>query len=381
MRKINQRVFERIEDIIWKIGSQEILKPELVQVLPKVDLHQHIDGCLRPETIVELANKYNIELPTNSHVELKEHIQRGAQRGSLPLYLEGFAYTTVVMQTKEALYRIAYETLEDNSKDGVIYTELRFAPVLHINKGLTIEEVVEATLAGLEAAGKNFNISWGLIICSLRDREDSLKMAKLAVKFRTKGVVGFDLAGGEAGNPAKEHIEAFNYCKKSNFNITIHAGEAFGVDSIWQALQLCGTHRIGHGTRLTDDMKIVNRKVEEIGYIAGYVLDHRIPLEVCLSSNVQTGAAESLENHPFFYFWKMNFRVFLNTDNRLMSATSMTKEFLIGINMFKLTLKDLEKLTINAMKSAFINYNQRKYLIYNLIKPGYKKIRERLLGE
>lgn len=373
-------MFERLEDVLWKVDPKKILTRELLKVLPKIDLHRHIDGCLRPETIVELAKDLKVELPTYSHVDLREHIQRGARGGSLSLYLEGFAYTTSVMQTKDSLFRVAYEVLEDCMKDGLVYAELRFAPVLHMFSGLSLDEVIKSVLRGLEAAGNNFNINWGLLICAMRDRKDSLEMAKLAVKYRDRGVVGFDLAGEEAGNPPKDHIEAFDYCKQSNFNITIHAGEAFGVNSIWQALQHCGAHRIGHGTRLIDDMKIMNNKVEKIGDIAGYVLDHRIPLEICLSSNIQTGAVKTIEKHPFSHFWEKNFRVFLNTDNTLMSATNMTDEYLLAVQNFDISLIDLEKITINAMKSAFIPYNQRKHLIYNVIKPGYKKVRERLLG-
>ncbi|MGC9367568.1 MAG: adenosine deaminase [bacterium] len=380
-RKIGLRVFERIEDAIWKFDPRDILTHKLVKVLPKVDLHYHLDGSMRAETIVELAKKQQVELPHYSHVDLREHLQQGAKRGSLKLYLEGFAYTTGVLQTREALYRSAYECLEDNAKDGVVYVEIRFAPVLHVQGGLSLDQVVEAVLDGLKDAEANFNINWGVIICAMRDRSDSLEMAKLAVKYRHQGVVGFDLAGEEAGYPAKDHIEAFDYCKQSNFNITIHAGEAFGVHSIWQALQHCGAHRIGHGTRLIDDMKVVDGQVKEIGDIAGYVLDHRIPLEVCISSNIQTKAAESYEKHPFRHFWNKNYRVFLNTDNTLMSATNLTEEYVKAINYYHLSLRDLEKLTINAMKSAFIPYNQRNYIIYNVIKPGYLMIRERLVGK
>ncbi|MBN1150635.1 adenosine deaminase [candidate division WOR-3 bacterium] len=363
-----------------EIHPKNILSREIIRAMPKVDLHQHLDGCLRPQTIIDLAKIDKVELPYNDPSELREYLQRGARRGSLPLYLEGFAVTTSVLQTHESLQRVAFEVVEDNFRDGVVYSELRFAPVLHTSRGLSQDEIMKAVLQGMEEAGKKFNCSWGLIVCAMRDRSDSLEEAKLAVKFRDKGVVGFDLAGEEAGYPPKDHLEAFNYCKKSNFNITVHAGEAFGVDSIWQALQYCGAHRIGHGTKLVQDMEINQEgEVERIGQVASYVLDHRIPLEVCLSSNVQTKAAESFEKHPFIIFNKMQYRVFLNTDNTLMSETSMTNEFVKAVEHYNLTMRDLEKLIINAMKSAFLPYRQRNHIIYKIIKPGFSEIRKSIL--
>ncbi|MBN1620437.1 adenosine deaminase [candidate division WOR-3 bacterium] len=377
-KNFNESIYHK--DFKKDIHPRGILSAEIVGAMPKVDLHQHIDGSLRPKTIIELAEKDGIVLPYDDEESLKLFFHRGAHRGSLSLYLEGFGITTSVLQTPESLFRAAFEVIEDNCRDGVVYSELRFAPVLHIEKGLSQEEVVEAVIEGLENAGKKFNCSWGLIICAMRHRKDSLETAQLAVKFRDRGAVGFDLAGEEAGYPAKEHIEAFNYCKKANFNITVHAGEAFGVDSIWQALQYCGAHRIGHGTKLVEDMSITPEgNVIKIGKVASYVLDHRIPLEVCLSSNIQTGAAESYEKHPFRHFHDMEYRVFLNTDNTLMSDTSMSGEFLKAVGHYGLTMKDLEKLTVNAMKSAFLPYRQRNYIIYNVIKPGYKEIRKALL--
>ena len=300
---------------------------------------------------------------------------QGANQGSLPKYLEGFAHTIAVMQTEEALERVAYEQAEDLSADGVVYFETRFAPIFHTRKGLSHQQVVSAVLKGLERGRKDFGISSGLIICAMRNMDVSLEMAELAVDFRERGVVGFDLAGEEGGYPPKKHVDAFHYIQRQNFNITIHAGEGFGKESIWQAIQYCGAHRIGHGTRLIDDIAVADGRAVKLGDLAQYVLDKRIPLEICLLSNVQTGAARNLAEHPFKLFYQERFRVTLNTDNRLMSNTTMTKEFEAASTTFGLTLGDFEKITINAMKSAFLPYDQRIDFIYKVIKPGYAKIR------
>jgi adenosine deaminase len=279
------------------------------------------------------------------------------------------------MQTEEALERVAYEQAEDLSADGVVYFETRFAPIFHTRKGLTHQQVIAAVLKGLERGRKDFGIQSGLIICAMRNMEVSLEMAQLAVDFRERGVVAFDLAGEEGGFPAKKHVDAFHYIQRENFNITIHAGEGFGKESIWQAIQYCGAHRIGHGTRLIDDITVVDGKIVKLGDLAQYVLDKRIPLEICLLSNVHTGAAKSLEEHPFKIFYQGKFRVTLNTDNRLMSDTNMTKEFEAAADTFGLSLEDFEKLTINSMKSAFLPYDRRCEFIYSVIKPGYAKAR------
>jgi adenosine deaminase len=238
--------------------------------------------------------------------------------------------------------------------------------------------VVSAVLKGLERGRKDFGVRSGLIICAMRNMDVSLEMAELAVDFRERGVVGFDLAGEEGGFPPKKHVEAFHYIQRENFNITIHAGEGFGKESIWQAIQYCGAHRIGHGTRLIDDIAVADGKAVKLGDLAQYVLDKRIPLEICLISNVHTGATPSLAEHPFKILYQEKFRVTLNTDNRLMSDTTMTKEFAAGQETFGLTLDDFEKITINAMKSAFLPYDQRCDFIYSVIKPGYAKIRASL---
>jgi adenosine deaminase len=264
-----------------------------------------------------------------------------------------------------------------------VYVETRFAPVYHTGKGLHGDEVVAAVLKGLERGRKAFGVEYGLIICAMRNLPNALEMAELAVDFRERGVVGFDLAGEEGGFPPKKHIEAFHYIQRENFNITVHAGEAFGKESIWQAIQWCGAHRVGHATRLVEDIGLDANdpsRIAKMGYLAQYVLDKRIPLEICLSSNVHTGAVDRIEAHPFDLYYRYSFRVTLNTDDRLMSDTTMTKEFGVAHRTFALGLQDLEKITLNSMKSAFIPYKRRLQLIYDTIKPGYAKARTALKG-
>jgi adenosine deaminase len=347
-----------------------------LQALPKVLLHEHLDGSIRPQTILELAKdaKYT-HLPTSDPAALADWFHQGANRGDLAVYLRGFAHTIAVTQTPEALERVAYEQVEDLKNDGVVYFETRFAPVFHTKKGLTNMDVISAVLRGLERGRKAFNIPVGLIVCAMRDMTISLEIAELAVDFRDRGVVGFDLAGEEGGYPPKKHVEAFHYIQRQNLNITVHAGEGYGKESIWQAIQYCGAHRIGHGTRLIDDIVVTDGVVVKLGGLAQYVLDKRIPLEICLSSNVHTGAVPSLAEHPFNVFYRQQFRVTLNTDNRLMSRTTMSNEFQVAIDAFGLGLDDFEKVTINAMKSAFLPYAERCRIIYTVIKPGYARVR------
>jgi adenosine deaminase len=357
------------------------MKPDrtFLKALPKVLLHEHLDGVLRSATVVELAKdeKYS-QLPSSDPQMLAQWFHEGANKGSLGKYLEGFAHTIAVMQTAEALERVAYEEAEDLANDGVVYFETRFAPIFHTKKGLTHQQIVSAVLKGLERGRKDFGIRSGLIICAMRNMNISLDMAELAVDFRERGVVGFDLAGEEGGFPPKKHVDAFHYIQRENFNITVHAGEGYGKESIWQAIQYCGAHRIGHGTRLIDDIAVADGKVVRMGDLAQYVLDKRIPLEICLLSNVHTGATPSLAEHPFRILYQEKFRVTLNTDNRLMSDTSMTREFEAAANTFGLSLDDFEKITVNSMKSAFLPYKVRCEFIYSVLKPGYAKIRQSL---
>ena len=357
-------------------------KEEIIKSVPKVLLHDHLDGGLRPETIIELAKDLRYtKLPTKDAGELAEWFHRDANKGNLVEYLQGFEHTTAVMQTKEALEQVAYEMMEDMKNDNVCYVETRFAPVFHTQNGLWYEDIVSAVLEGLERGRKDFGVGYGLILCGMRNMKNTLEIAELAVNFRNKGVVGFDLAGEEGGYPPKKHIEAFQFIQRANFNITIHAGEAFGKESIWQAIQWCGAHRIGHATHLIEDFTLdKDGNVVGFGDLAQYVLDKRIPLEICLLSNVHTGAVDKIENHPFGLLFKEKYRVTLNTDDRLMSDTTMSKEFLVAIDVFNLNLEDLEKITLNSMKSAFIQYKERLHFIYNVIKPGYQKMKDKLLS-
>lgn len=355
---------------------------EIIHEVPKVQLHDHLDGGLRPQTIIDITKELKYDkLPTDDPQKLAEWFHRGANKGNLVEYLQGFEHTIAVMQTREALERIAFEMMEDMYNDGVFYIETRFAPVFHTQKGLHYDDVVNAVLSGLEKGREKYKIDFGLILCGMRNMTNSLEIAELAVNYRNKGVVGFDLAGEEGGFPPKKHLDAFQFIQRENFNITIHAGEAFGKESIWQAIQYCGAHRIGHATRLTDDIVYDSKgKIAALGELAQYILDQRIPLEICLLSNLHTGAVDKLENHPFKKLYNQKFRVFLNTDDRLMSNTTLTKEYLTASDLFGISLDDIEKLNINAMKSAFVHYNERIRIIYDVIKPGFQKVREKLLS-
>ncbi len=362
-----------------------MLPLETLRAAPKVLLHDHLDGGLRPATIVELARELGYTgLPTNDAGELARWFHASAAGGSLFLYLRGFAHTIAVMQTVDAIERVAFECGEDLAHDGVVYAEVRYAPAFHRARGLNLEQVVDAVVRGFERAEGRYPITLRQIICAMRDRTDSLEMAELAVAHRERGVVGFDIAGEEAGHPPKAHLEAFQLCRRENFSITVHAGEAFGPPSIWQALQYCGAHRIGHGVRLVEDMAIVDpgggapgrqATVVKLGPLAAYIRDKRIPLELCPSSNVDTGAVPSLEDHPIRHIMEQRFRVTVNTDNRLMSDVMLSEEFHRLSRAFALTLDDVERLTLNAMKSAFVGYDDRLAHIYGKIKPGFAKLR------
>ncbi len=350
---------------------------EMIKKIPKVELHDHLDGGLRPETIIDLAEKYDVSLPDDTPKGIALWLQRGADRKNLALYLESFGVTLSVMQHTEALERIAYEHIIDLSHENTVYAEIRFAPILHQEDGLNLEAIVESVLTGLEKGKKETGVSFGVILCAMRhqDYNISLEIAELAVAFRDRGVVAFDIAGDENGHPPKKHLEAFQYIRNRNFNITIHAGEAFGIESIWQAVQICGAHRIGHATRLIEDITSSGTRIEKMGSLAHFIRDKRIPMEICLSSNIQTGASKDFDSHPFPLYYKNGFRVSLCTDNRLMSNTTLTKEISIAVKYYNLNLRDLEKLTLNAMKSAFIHYDERIRIIYDIIKPGFAHLR------
>jgi adenosine deaminase len=341
---------------------------------PKALLHDHLDGGLRPATVVELAEAIGHELPATDPDRLGEWFVAAADSGSLERYLETFAHTVAVMQTPEALHRVARECALDLAADGVVYAEVRYAPEQHLERDLTLDAVVEAVHAGFrdgcrEAAGLGRQIRIGTLLTAMRHAARSQEIAELAVRYRDSGVVGFDIAGAEAGFPPTRHLDAFEYLQRENFHFTIHAGEAFGLPSIWQAIQWCGADRLGHGVRIVDDIT-----GGTLGRLASYVRDKRIPLELCPSSNVQTGAATSIAEHPIGLLHDLRFRVTVNTDNRLMSGTSMSKEMALLVEAFGWGWRELQWLTVNALKSSFIPFDERLAIINDVIKPAYAKL-------
>jgi len=352
------------------ISSQALLRA------PKVLLHDHLDGGLRPATVVELAAETGYpDLPSTDADGLGTWFRDAADSGSLERYLETFAHTVGVMQTEAALRRVAAECAEDLAADGVVYAEVRFAPELHVEEGLTLDQVVDAVLAGFaqgsaRALATGHRIRVGALLTAMRHNARSMEIAELAVRFRDVGVVGFDIAGAEAGHPPTRHLDAFEYLQRENAHFTIHAGEAFGLPSIWQAIQWCGADRLGHGVRIIDDITHDGDKAE-LGRLAAYVRDRRIPLEMCPSSNLQTGAAESIADHPIGLLAKLRFRVTVNTDNRLMSGTSMSRELTLLAEAFDYGLADFRWFAINAMKSAFLPFDERLAIIDRTIKPWY----------
>jgi adenosine deaminase len=344
-----------------------------IRKAPKVLLHDHLDGGVRPATIIDIAAEIGyLALPSTDPMELAAWFRDAADSGSLERYLETFAHTVAVMQTSAGLSRVAREAVEDLADDGVVYAEIRWAPELHVDGGLSLEQVVDAVLAGFDegvaiAAEKGQRIRVGAIVTAMRHAARSREIAELAVAYRDKGVVGFDIAGAEAGFPPTRHLDAFEYLRRENFHFTIHAGEGFGLPSIWEAIQWCGTDRLGHGVRIIDDITAGGK----LGRLAQYVRDKRIPLEMCPSSNVQTGAAATIAEHPIGLLRKLHFRVTVNTDNRLMSGTSMTREMTLLTQAFDYGWADLQWFTINAMKSAFIPFDDRLEIINTQIKPAY----------
>ena len=346
--------------------------PEQVRAAPKVLLHDHLDGGLRPATVVELAEECGYDaLPTTDVLELGSWFRENADAGSLPRYLSTFAHTVGVMQTRKALVRVAREAAEDLAADGVVYAEVRYAPELHLEGELSLDEVVEAVQEGYRQGCDGRPIRVVTLLTAMRHAARSLEIAELAVRYRDTGVVGFDIAGAEAGFPPSRHLAAFQHMQRANGHFTIHAGEGFGLPSIWEALQECHADRLGHGVRIIDDIKVDTDGRATLGALAQYVRDCRIPLELCPSSNVQTGAASSIAEHPIGLLRSLNFRVTVNTDNRLMSGVSLSSEMSSLVEAFGYGWDDLRWLTINAMKSAFIPFDERLALIEDVIKPGY----------
>src|SRR5690348_10583167 len=350
---------------------------EQIRKAPKALLHDHLDGGLRPSTVLDIAGQVGYDgLPATDVDDLATWFRTRSHSGSLERYLEPFSHTVAVMQTPESLHRVAYESVEDLSTDSVVYAEVRFAPELHINRGLSFDAVVDAVLAGFAdgekaAAAAGRPIVVRCLVTAMRHAALSREIAELAIRFRDKGVVGFDIAGAEAGYPPTRHLDAFEYMRSNNARFTIHAGEAFGLPSIHEAIAFCGADRLGHGVRIVDDITVGADGGARLGRLAALLRDKRIPFEMCPSSNVQTGAVGSIAEHPFDLLARLRFRVTVNTDNRLMSDTTMSQEMLRLVEAFGYGWTDLQRFTINAMKSAFISFDERLSIIDDVIKPRY----------
>jgi adenosine deaminase len=364
----------------------EPTRPTREEILraPKVLLHDHLDGGLRPETVLELAEPIGHRLPADDAESLARWFAESADSGSLVRYLETFEHTVGVMQTEEALERVARECVADLAADGVVYAEIRYAPEQHVSLGLTLDQVVAAVRSGFEAGmaeappgptGQRIVVRQ--LLTAMRHQARSREIAELSVAWRDAGVVGFDIAGAEAGFPPTRHLDAFEYLQRQNSHFTIHAGEAFGLPSIWEAIQWCGADRLGHGVRIVDDIKVDGDGHVQLGRLAAYVRDKRIPLEMAPASNVQTGAATSIAEHPIGLLTDLRFRVTVNTDNRLMSQTSMTNEMAALVDAFGYDLDRLRWFTINAMKSAFLPFDERLEIIDGVVKPGYAALAAR----
>ena len=358
-------------------ASAPDLTLDSIRRVPKVLLHDHLDGGLRPATVLEIADEVGYrDLPTTDAGRLTTWFHTKSHSGSLERYLEPFSHTVAVMQTAAALHRVARECVVDLAADSVAYAEIRFAPELHIGNGLSFDEVTDAVLAGFadgekDAAAEGQPITVRCLVTAMRHAALSREIAELAIRFRDKGVVGFDIAGAEAGHPPTRHLDAFEYMRDHNARFTIHAGEAFGLPSIHEAIAFCGADRLGHGVRIVDDVTVQPDGSVRLGRLASILCDKRISLELCPSSNVQTGAVPSIADHPFDLLARARFRVTVNTDNRLMSNTSMSKEMLVLAETFGYGWADLKRFTVNAMKSAFIPFAERVAIIDEVINPGF----------
>ncbi len=362
------------------VATGEPASTEQIARAPKALLHDHLDGGLRPQTIVELAAEIGHELPAPDAESLGRWFAESADSGSLVRYLETFDHTVAVMQQADAIARVARECVEDLAADGVVYAEVRYAPEQHVTGGLSLDEVVAAVQRGFDEGMAGTSTPSGTrivvrqLLTAMRHQARSREIAELSVAWRDRGVAGFDIAGAEAGYPPTRHLDAFEYLQRENSHFTIHAGEAFGLPSIWQAIQWCGADRLGHGVRIIDDITVGAGDAVELGRLSAYVRDTRIPLEMCPHSNVQTGAAASIAEHPIGLLTRLRFRVTVNTDNRLMSQTSMSKEMTALVDAFGYTVEDLRWFTINAMKSAFLPFDERLAIIDDVIKPAYAEL-------
>jgi len=346
-----------VEEAVSRKGPRDgspALPLSFFEQLPKTDLHVHLDGSLRLSTIIDLAKEYKVELPSTKPDDLARAMNLGQNCGSLVEYLKAFNVTLAVLQHRDALYRVAYELAEDAAKENVRYMEVRYAPMLHTQLGMRLTSVVEAVLAGLRQAHEDYGIESNLIICGIRNvsASSSLEMAELCVAYKGRGVVGFDLAGAEYDHPAKHHRQAFQLVRDNNINVTIHAGEAYGPESIAQAIHVCGAHRIGHGCRLREN-----------GDLLHYICDHRIPLECCPSSNVQTGAVPSLAQHPLKLYFDLGLRVTVNTDNRLVTNTTVSKELWLCHTELGMPLADIKSIVLAGLKSSFLPFHIKQSLL------------------
>jgi len=331
--------------------------------MPKTDLHVHLDGSVRISTLIELAEKQKVSLPAKNPNDLKKILVPGLHCRSLKDYLKPFDIILAVLQEEEALARVAFELAEDAAKENVWYMEVRYSPVLHTRLGLKLTSIVDAVIEGLKRAEKKYDIKTGIIVCGMRNisPETSMVLADLAVTYKNRGVVGFDLAGIEENYPAKHHREAFYRILNNNINCTAHAGEAYGPESIHQAIHYCGAHRIGHGTRLREDGDLLN-----------YINDHRIPLEICLTSNIQTKAAPAFDKHPLKFYYDYGLRITINTDNRLISNTTVTRELALAAQYANLNMNDLKTILVAGFKSAFLPMRERAIML-NLVNKELEK--------
>jgi adenosine deaminase len=361
--------------------AQSPLSVELIRRAPKVLLHDHMDGGLRPATVIELARAIDYRgLPTDDPDELGRWFTRGADQKSLELYLEAITSAVAVIQTPDAIARVAAECTEDLAADGIVYAEVRFAPELFTERRLPLDEIMAAAWSGFEegmrradAAGHPIVVR--ILVTAMRQARRSTEIAELTIRCRDSGVVGFDLAGPEAGYPPTAHLEAFRLLQRANVRITVHAGEAVGLPSIHDALELCGAERLGHGVRIVDDITLDDDGRPVLGRLASYVRDRRIALEICPTSNVHTGAAASIAEHPFDILSQLGFCVTVNTDDRLLSDVSLSGEFGVLADAFRIDLDDMERMTLDAMTSSFLPYDQRVALISGVIEPGYARLR------
>lgn len=351
-----------------------------IRALPKVLLHDHLDGGLRPQTVLELADAAGHPLPASDADSLAEWFRDAADSGSLVRYLETFAHTTAVMQTADNLARVAREAVLDLAADGVVYAEQRWAPEQHLAGGLALAEAVEAVQAGIDdgiaaAAAQGRFIRVGQLLGAMRQADRWQEVAQLAVTYRDAGVVGFDIAGPEDGFLPSRHLPVWRYLAEHDVPVTIHAGEAAGLDSIGQAVHLGQADRLGHGARIIDDIAFVaDDGTADLGRLAHWVRDHQIPLELCPTSNLQTGVADSVATHPITRLKELDFAVTLNTDNRLMSRTSMTHEMQRLVDGAGWTLDDLVDVTVTAAWGAFMHHDERRDLVEQVILPGFQKV-------